>query len=128
MHVWAAYCLARVVKTPPPEWVLKYLDRCARGILAISNDSTKTGGKGRANEIMGVLDLRGSDLTGYHAKWMAYGMNVRRLMQQDDKEDFAIDTVSKAMGVSYSTVRRGWLLYDKTFPGEAVLPQDAVKE
>jgi hypothetical protein len=128
MHAWAAYSFARVVKAPPPEWVLKYFDRCARGILKVSHDSIEKGGKNPAPKVLDALHLKGSDLTGFHDKWMVYGMNVRNLMGQNDKPDFAIESVAKAMGVSYSTVWRGWKRYDETFPGDAVMPQDAVKE
>ena len=37
MHVWAAYSLARVVKAPVPDWVLGYLDLCARRLFALTS-------------------------------------------------------------------------------------------
>ncbi len=119
IHAWAAYSFARVVKAPPAEWVLRYFDLCARGVLQIASDAAaERGGKDAGPRIMRALRIKGSDLAGYHSKWMVHGMNVRRLILQGNKPDFAIDAVAKKAGVSYHTVRRAWLRFDKAFPGD----------
>ena len=75
---------------------------------------------------MRALQLKGSDLTGYQGDWMMYGANVRHRIKQGNKEYFAIESVAHDAGVSYATVRRGWKLFDATFPGDAPDPLDAV--
>ena len=117
MHAWAAYSFARVVKAPPPDWVLRYFDLCAREIFSFAMDVAKSEKKGSnpGPRIAKALHLKGTDFKGYHSDWMTFGMNVRQRIQQDDKPYFAVESVANDAGVSKSTVRRAWELYDKAF-------------
>ena len=139
MHVWAAYSLARVCDAPVPDWVLRYLDRAARNLLALSAEAQEAGGKDLGPKIASALRLEGkprsgSPLVTYHADWMVFGMTVRDRMTRvgrdgrTDLETYAIDDVANEAGVSKATVRRAFKLYDALFPGDAIFPDEALGE
>jgi len=139
MHAWAAYSLARVCDAPIPEWVLRYLDMVGRNLLALSADSQDGGGKDLGPKIATALKLEGkprsgSPLVTYHADWMVFGMNVRDRMTRVgrdgrfDLETYAIESVASEAGVSKSTVRRAFKLYEALFPGDAIFPDEALGE
>jgi hypothetical protein len=138
MHVWAAYAFARAVDAPLPDWVMSYLDRCGRNLMALSSEVRSTSGKDLGPRIAKAFGLAspgsGSPLTTYHHDWMSLGMSVRdRITRRDDRgradqETYAIEQVADEAGLAPSTVRRAYKLFDHIFPGTAVFPDDAVKE
>lgn len=133
MHAWAAYSLARVCDAPVPDWVLRYLDKAARNLLALSAEAQSSGGKHLGPKIAKALGLAsagaGSPLVSYHADWQVFGMNVRaRLPGFGGKEYLAIESVAADAGVDKSTVHRAFKLYTALFPGEGIFPDEALDQ
>ncbi|MBL8576148.1 MAG: hypothetical protein JNK47_02895 [Mesorhizobium sp.] len=130
MHVWAAFRLARVVNADIPPWVMSYLDLASKRLLALASDIVQDGTADNTfvKDLAAAFFFKGAHPTNYHSEWITYGMNVRHLMQQGDKETFAIDAVAEHFGVSASTVRGAYKQYDRLYPGEDILPQDVVSK
>jgi hypothetical protein len=131
MHAWAAYSMARVCGAPVPDWVLRYFDKAARNLLALSAEAQESGGRDLGPKIAKALGLAsvgaGSPLVAYHADWQTFGMNVRaRLPEFGGKEYLAIESVASDVGVSVAAVRRAFKLYDALFPGAAIFPDEAL--
>lgn len=131
MHAWAAFRLARVVGSPIPDWVLKYLDQCSRELLSLSSHSSAQGtGKDLGPAIAKTFGLaskgRGSPLVTYHADWMVFGANVRSRMLNGDKEYIAVEEVAKEHAVSKTAVGNSWRLFRAMFPGKSPFPDEAL--
>ncbi|CAN7769473.1 hypothetical protein [Mesorhizobium sp. LjNodule214] len=123
MHVWAAYSLARVVKAPVPDWVLTYLDLCARRLFAFTSaqDANDAEDHEFAKTVASafMLNSKGAGTAAskyFGAKWLEYGMSVHIKVRANTKPDFAIVEVASEANVSTSTVRRAWNTYKKAYP------------
>ena len=147
MYAWAAYSRARLIGDEIPEWVLKYLDFSARALLELSAQTQETlektskGGKIRKAKrgakdigprVAAALKLSskgaGTALSSYHSDWELYGLLVRHFRQNHVGETNAIEEIAGDKGVSASTIRAAYKLYDKLFPGNELFAEDAVKE
>ncbi|MEQ8813553.1 MAG: hypothetical protein RLO51_16780 [Thalassobaculum sp.] len=133
LHVWAAYGLARVVKTPPPEWVLAYFDGVGRNLFTVAAVHLNGKAANVPAEIMVALGMKppgksgsGTAFSRYHKDWLSFGMNVRARMQSGEQQTYAIEEVAKQSGVSEKLVRDGWKRYNRLFPGPGIFPDEAL--
>ncbi|MFD2053769.1 hypothetical protein ACFSQT_11940 [Mesorhizobium calcicola] len=123
MHAWAAFSHARVTKDSIPDWVLNYLDLCARRLFAFSSRQEDAKGDEFAKIVASAFMLTsmgaGTPASRYfNAKWLVYGMNVHAKVKANTKEEFAVGDVAKDANVSTSTVWRAWRAYKKAFPAD----------
>lgn len=118
---WIAYLHARQADVAIPAWVQEYLDRCARGMWELLEQSI-SGKKIDHAMVAKAIDFagqrgKGTAFTAYGSpRWMFLAELVILHMRKGAQETYAFKEVAKRNSTSESTVRRAWQRYQADYP------------
>ncbi|SOE01785.1 hypothetical protein [Caenispirillum bisanense] len=122
---WQAYLCCRAAQRPVEDWVLEYLDVCAKRLVALTRDPPKDIPKEVAKAVgFGTGRGRGSPLT--EAQRLEQDIEiykrVRARLDMGDKRKIAWESVADDMGLSPSKVRETHKTFAEKF-GDGVFPE-----
>ena len=122
LSVWLGYLNARNAGVDIPDWILEYLDWCARGMFWLWQESL-SGEKIDHTMVAKALDVVGQPGEGNafskydDGHWMILAEKVGiYIWKGETKEYLAIDRVAEKFNVSVSTVQRAWKKYQTKYP------------
>lgn len=111
MHAWAAFSIARTADVPVPNWVMRYFDTVARGMMAVASEAREDGGSDPGPRFAKALRINGKQLTGYHNDDLVMALHVASRIKLGDGPDAAVFGAAEAYRVSESTAYRAFQKY-----------------